>query len=78
MGGMTDDKAACYGTLRDALGTLARLCAPLIPFITEHIYQGLRGEDDPVSVHLTDWPAGDPSARDGALENAMDVAREVS
>ncbi len=78
IGGMTDDKAACYGTLREALSTLAKLCAPLIPFITEHIYQGQRGEDDPVSVHLTDWPAGDPARRDEGLEAAMDVAREVS
>jgi len=78
IGGMTDDKAACYGTLRDALDTLAKLCAPLIPFITEHIYQGLRGEGDPVSVHLADWPAGDPALRDEGLEAAMEVAREVS
>ena len=78
IGGMTEDKAACYGTLRDALDTLAKLCAPLIPFITEHIYQGLRGENDPVSVHLTDWPAGDPTLRDEGLEAAMDVAREIS
>jgi isoleucyl-tRNA synthetase len=78
IGGMTEDKAACYGTLRDALGTMARLAAPLIPFITEHIHQGLRGEDDPVSVHLTDWPAGEPSLRDEGLEAAMQVAREVS
>jgi isoleucyl-tRNA synthetase len=78
IGGMTEDKAACYGTLRDALGTLARLCAPLIPFITEHIYQGQRGEADPVSVHLTDWPSGDPSLHDEGLEAAMVVARDVS
>ncbi len=75
---MTEDKAACYGTLRDALGTLSLLCAPLVPFITEHIYQGVRGVDDPVSVHLAEWPEGDPSRRDVQLEAAMDVAREVS
>jgi isoleucyl-tRNA synthetase len=78
IGGMTDDKAACYGTLREALDTLAKLCAPLIPFITEHIYQGVRDEADPISVHLADWPAGNPGHRDEALETAMDMAREVS
>jgi len=78
IGGMTEDKAACYGTLRDALGTLALLCAPLVPFITEHIYQGVRRGEDPTSVHLADWPEGDPSRRDAQLEAAMDVAREVS
>ncbi|NIP35355.1 MAG: class I tRNA ligase family protein [Thermoplasmata archaeon] len=78
IGGMTDDKAACYGTLSETLATLAKLCAPLIPFITEHIYQGQRGDEDPVSVHLTDWPAGDPTWRDEGLEAAMDVARDVS
>ena len=78
IGGMTEDKAACYGTLREALDTLAKLCAPLIPFITEHIYQGMRGEDDPISVHLTDWPTGEATLRDEGLEAAMEVAREVS
>ncbi len=78
IGGMTEDKAACYGTLKEALATLIQLCAPLIPFITEHIYQGLRGDDDPFSVHLTDWPELEPSLRDEALEAAMDTAREVS
>jgi isoleucyl-tRNA synthetase len=78
IGGMTEDKAACYGTLREALETLAKLSAPLIPFVTEHIYQGLRSDGDPISVHMADWPAGDPSFRDEAMEEAMDLAREVS
>ena len=78
IGGMTEDKAACYGTLRDVLGTLARLCAPLMPFLTEHIFQGLRAEDDPISVHLTDWPSADDGSRDESLEASMDLARDVS
>jgi isoleucyl-tRNA synthetase len=78
IGGMTEDKAACYGTLREALDTLSKLCAPLIPFITEHIYSGVRREDEPVSVHLADWPLGHPDHRDETLETAMELARDVS
>jgi isoleucyl-tRNA synthetase len=42
-----------YACLRSTAGFLA----PLTPFLPEQIYQELRREGDPVSIHLTDWPA---------------------
>ena len=46
-----------FDTLYTVLETLTRLAAPLIPLVSERIWQGLTGER---SVHLTAWP--DPSA----------------
>jgi isoleucyl-tRNA synthetase len=49
------DTEALY-TLRYTLKTIALLSAPLTPFIAEDIYQKVRTEGDPQSVHLADWP----------------------
>jgi isoleucyl-tRNA synthetase len=61
-------------TLHTALHVLARLAAPLLPLVTEHVYQGLTGER---SVHLTDWPAPGDLPPDPVLVAAMDRARDV-
>jgi isoleucyl-tRNA synthetase len=73
------DKAAAHQTLHEALVTVARLLAPFIPFVTEEIWRNLAAGRDgrPDSVHLTDYPAGDPSLVDGALEDAMAAARTI-
>ena len=76
-GAMDDDKAACYGTLREALHTLGRLTAPMIPFLSEEIYLGVRGPSEQDSVHLSDWPRADPGLRDTDLEASMALARQV-
>jgi isoleucyl-tRNA synthetase len=76
-GAMDDDKAACYGTLREALHTLGRLTAPMIPFLSEEIYLGVRGPSEHDSVHLADWPKADSRLRDADLESSMALARQV-
>ena len=43
-------------TLYSVLVELSKLLAPFAPFYAESLYQNLRGEKDPESVHLTDWP----------------------
>jgi isoleucyl-tRNA synthetase len=48
------DRAAAFATTRHVLCTLAKLLAPLAPFIAESIYRGMGGEE--VSVHLAAWP----------------------
>ncbi|MEE9293546.1 MAG: DUF5915 domain-containing protein, partial [Phycisphaerae bacterium] len=63
-GGMqTDtDKLAAYQTLYQALAEVVKLAAPVIPFVTEHIYQKLVAkqiEGAPASVHLCDYPEPD-------------------
>jgi isoleucyl-tRNA synthetase len=53
---------------------LARLTAPLLPYLSESLYQGLTGAR---SVHLADWPRADELSRDDALVAQMDLVREV-
>jgi isoleucyl-tRNA synthetase len=56
------DKLAAYNTLYHCLVTLARLLAPLTPFLAEELYQNLVRSvvpDAPPSVHLTDFPRAD-------------------
>jgi isoleucyl-tRNA synthetase len=61
-------------TLHTGLVVLCQVAAPLLPLLTEPIYQGLTGER---SVHLTDWPAPDALPDDRELVAAMDRVREV-
>lgn len=58
------DKVAAYLTLYECLVTVAKLVAPMMPFIAEEIYQNLVrsvSTDAPESVHLTDYPTADRS-----------------
>ncbi len=74
------DKWAAYQTLYEVLVGLVRLLAPIMPFLTEELYQNLVRSVDPSapdSVHLTDYPVPDEAARDTALEQAVDLAREI-
>ncbi|MDD5647106.1 MAG: DUF5915 domain-containing protein, partial [Candidatus Bipolaricaulis sp.] len=77
-GGMGDDKAAAYATLRGALLVLSRLLAPFVPFLAEAVYRPLRGPDDPESVHYCAYPAADGGAIDAALEAEMLLARSIT
>jgi isoleucyl-tRNA synthetase len=43
--------------MRYVLHTLATLIAPVMPFVAEEVYRAVREEGEPVSVHLTSWPA---------------------
>jgi isoleucyl-tRNA synthetase len=74
------DKQAAYRTLYDVLVTLAKLLAPMVPFITEHMYQNLvRAVDKkaPLSVHHCDWPVVNEALLDEALLAEMGAARTV-
>lgn len=68
------DKLAAYQTLYEALVTLAKVAAPIIPFLTEHIYQNLVARQiagAPPSIHLCDYPQADESEIDPALSEQM-------
>ena len=72
--GMEQDKINAYMTLHTALVTIAKLAAPMVPFLSEAIYQNLVCSVDksaPISVHLCDFPAVDESLRDKELEEDM-------
>ncbi|MCL1826887.1 MAG: class I tRNA ligase family protein, partial [Candidatus Cloacimonetes bacterium] len=67
---LTEDKKAAYFTLYSVLVDLSKLIAPFAPFIAEEIYTSITFKD---SVHLEDYPKGDPSKINKALENEMDT-----
>ena len=73
--GMEQDKINAYMTLYTALVTVAKAAAPMIPFMTEQIYQNLVRKIDPSaleSVHLCDFPEVNESWIDAKLESDMD------
>ena len=68
--GADADKLAAQQTLYECLVTIAKLCAPLVPFTTEALYQNLvRSVDDAAaeSIHLATWPEPDRSLLDESL-----------
>ena len=67
------DKKMAYNTLYKVLMTFIKLACPIIPFICEEIYQNLRQEGDPESVHLCDYPEYNKNHRDYGLEKMMDL-----
>ncbi len=72
--GMNDDKAAAYTTLYNVLVTMAKLSAPFTPFMAESVYGNLVPrfyKDQPISVHLCDFPTADEKAIDAHLESGM-------
>src|SRR5947209_11971565 len=69
------DKLAAYQTLYTVLVTMAELCAPAIPFMTEEIYQNLvvNGKSSRVvSIHHGTFPEADESLIDAELSADMD------
>ena len=71
------DKLCAYRTLRYVLVQLSKVAAPFTPFIAEEIYRNLKGDGDPESVHLCDFPTANASARDLALERRMAAVQTV-
>ena len=72
-----NDKNEAYGSLYTVLKILTKVAAPFIPFVTENIYQNLRQENEPESVHLCDYPVYDSSYRDEELEFKMDTVQKA-
>ncbi len=78
--GMEQDKINAYMTLYTALITLSKVSAPMIPFMTEEIYQNLVRSVDknaPESIHLTDFPAVNEEFIDKELEVSMDEVLDI-
>jgi isoleucyl-tRNA synthetase len=72
---MEQDKINAYMTLYTALVTVAKVAAPMIPFMTEDIYQNLVRSLDanaPESIHLCDYPVADEAWIDKELEANME------
>jgi isoleucyl-tRNA synthetase len=71
------DTLAAHATLHEVLDRVAVLLAPMCPFLSDHLFAGLRDADPGASVHLVDWPPVDPAVIDEPLEAQMAVAREL-
>ena len=78
--GMEQDKINAYMTLYTALVTVAKCAAPMIPFMTEDIYQNLVRSIDktaPESIHLCDFPVADEKMIDKKLEEDMKEVLDI-
>ena len=78
---MSADSRAAFATLYEVLVTFAKLMAPVLPFVTETMYQGLvvsqrpDGATGPASVHHEDYPEAIPEIIDFTLEQQMKAVR---
>ena len=78
--GMEQDKINAYMTLYTALVTISKAAAPMIPFMTEQIYQNIVRTVDPSakeSIHLCDFPEVTESWIDKELEDNMDETLKI-
>ena len=78
--GMEQDKINAYMTLYTALVTICKCAAPMIPFMTEEIYQNLVCSIDksaPESIHLCDFPTADEKHIDKKLEEDMEEVLKI-
>ena len=75
--GVTVDPTSreAFDTLYTVLETLTRVAAPLVPLVSERVWQGLTGGR---SVHLTDWPDDALFPAADEIRDAMDAVRELS
>jgi isoleucyl-tRNA synthetase len=75
-----DGDTAALATLHECLVSLTQLLSPMVPFITEHVWQELVKVADPsvaASVHLTDFPIADPSRINLELNAQVAMTRRV-
>ena len=75
-----DDKQAAYLTLYECIETVNRLIAPIMPFLSENIYQNIgRGthSDGPISVHMASWPTVETEKKNACLLKEMEVVQIV-
>ena len=71
---MDEDKKAVYATTYEILTGLAKIIAPVAPFIADEMYIDLTGEE---SVHLADFPKANEALLDADLEERMDLVRRI-
>jgi len=75
-----DGDAAALSTLHHCLKTVTLLMAPMVPFITENVWQKLIRvvePNSPTSVHLADFPAADKNAIDAQLSKDVALTRRL-
>ncbi len=73
--GESEQKIFAYETMYYVMRRLTGLLAPFCPHLTEEIYGNLRCSNDPPSIHLLDWDAGEAALVDRELEHAVELVR---
>jgi isoleucyl-tRNA synthetase len=71
------EKQTAQQVLYYVLLNLVKILSPMTPFLSEEIYQQLRADKMPISVHLCAWPKADKKLIDAALDKKMVMAREI-
>jgi isoleucyl-tRNA synthetase len=72
-----EDRNQAFNTLYYVLKTLSQIAAPFIPLFSESIYQHLKFDEDPESVHLCEFPKVKENLRDKNLEEEMSSMRSL-
>ncbi len=78
--GMSQDKIHAYMTLYTALVTVAKVTAPMTPFVADEIYRNLvcsLDKNAPISVHLCSFPEADSALIDAKLEDEMQTVLRI-
>lgn len=73
----SQDRDEAFETLYTVLLTLSKIAAPFVPFLSDAIYQQLREQTTPASVHLCDYPVYNAKLRNEVLEKEMGYVQEV-
>jgi len=71
------DKKMAYSTLYNALLKFCIVASPIVPFLPEAIYQNLRTNEMPESIHLNDFPVEKKELRNLELEKEMDLVQKA-
>jgi isoleucyl-tRNA synthetase len=77
---MNNDKLSAYQTLYEVLASLIKMASPVMPFLTEELYQSLKRSSDPESIHMTSFPEigqKEKSKRNELLEDRMALAQNI-
>ena len=76
---LAEDEETVNSVLSEVYLTLIKMCAPIVPFISENIYLDLKSKLNlnQESVHLSDWPKADSKKIDKELEQNFSLALQV-
>jgi isoleucyl-tRNA synthetase len=73
----TPDGASAFTTLYECLETLTRLLAPIVPFLTDYVWDAIRPDGEAESVHLATWPTVSEELLDETLGEQMSLVRRL-
>ncbi|GAB3661381.1 isoleucine--tRNA ligase [Actinocorallia lasiicapitis] len=76
-GPVTADGHSAFATLYTCLETLTKLMAPLVPFVTDHVWDVIKPAGAPESVHLASWPVVDEALLNAELSGQMGLVRRL-